>query len=202
MTETPPPSARPAPEQDTETAQIGVGTLIVLIAVLIVAATTAGVLFNVTDILRSQADESGETVGAAVESPIRVAGVTGRVNQSQDSAVLNRTRIVVALDGSSPVELDEGTINLETTDSIESLVYRAGGPERGVSYGVDPIVDLDASAPTLSDSADRFALVLETAGLPPGDRVTIRVSLESGASETIRFRVPAELDSKSAVTLQ
>lgn len=202
MTETPPPSARHAPEQATEKAQIGVGTLIVLIAVLIVAATTAGVLFNVTDILRSQAGESGETVGAAVESPIRVAGVTGRVNQSAAPAVLNRTRIVVALDGSGPVDLEDGTINLETTDSIETLVYRAEGPERGVSYGVEPIVDPDTSAPTLSDSADRFALVIETAGLSPGDRVTIRVSLESGASETIRFRVPDELDSKSAVTLR
>ncbi len=182
--------------------QIGAGTIVILIAVLIVAATTAGVLFNVTGILQSQAGATGDTVGAEAESPIRVAAVTGRVDQTTTPSVLNRTRVVVALDATTAVDLDEATVQLETSVGHDTLVYGPDGPVEGERYAIDPLVDSKNTAPTLTRSSDRFAIVIETPSLSPDDRLMVRISLESGATETVRVRIPEQIETESAVTLR
>lgn len=182
-------------------AQIGASTIIILIAALLIAATTAGVLVNVTGFLQTEASESGQSVSAEVRSPIRFAAVTGQVNQTTPRT-LNETRITVALDGSTPIDLDDATVRLETAQAISTLVYDPAGPEQGTSFGVDPVVDVDGTAPTLTDSDDRFAIVLDTPQLEVGDSVMIRLSLETGASQTVRFRVPARIESADRVTLR
>ncbi|MFP4530461.1 MAG: hypothetical protein ACLFNC_04135 [Halodesulfurarchaeum sp.] len=183
-------------------AQIGAGTIVILIAVLVVAATTAGVLFNVTGVLQSQAGVTGDTVGSAVESPIRVAAVTGRVAQTDTPPAINRARVVIALDGSDAVELDDATVRFESSASHETLVYDPTGPVEGESFDIDPLVDPDGSAPTLSETADRFAIEIETSSLVSGDRVRIQINFESGASKAVRVRVPEEIADETAVTME
>ena len=189
------------PSTDRSRGQIGAGTIVILIAVLIVAATTAGVLFNVTGVLQSQAGSAGDTVSSEVEKPIQIVAITARVDETADPRVVNRTRAVVALDGAGAVDLDEATVQLRTTAAHDTLVYSPSGPVEGESFGIDPVVDPDGSAPTLSESADRFALVTETAPLGPDDRVTVEIMLETGASESIEVRIPDRIESESAVTL-
>lgn len=181
---------------------MGAGTIIVLIAVLIVAATTAGVLLNVTDSLQSEAGVTGESVSAEVESPVRIAAVTGRVNQTATPPVLDQARIILSLDGSSPVDLDEAAVRIEAAGSQDKLVYNAEGSQEGTHYGIDPVVDPDDSAPTLTDLDDRFAVVVDTPPLTGGELVLIHIALETGASKTVRFRVPDRIASADAVTVQ
>ncbi|MEF8772688.1 hypothetical protein [Halodesulfurarchaeum sp.] len=200
-------SANNSPVTSTETGfdrrgQIGASTLIILIAALIVAASTAGVLMNVTGFLQSEAAVTGDSVSADIDSPVRVAGVTGRVNQSADPPALNRTRIVVALDGSSPVNISSSTVRVETKASKDTLVYRGTGPDQGVSFGIAAVADEKNTAPILTETGDRFAVLVDTPPLAVGDQVTIRLSLETGATKTVRFRVPPQIDSESAVILQ
>ncbi len=182
--------------------QIGASTIIILIAALLIAATTAGVLVNVTGFLQSEASDSGQSVSAEVRSPIRFAAVTGGVDTTTSPRTLNQTRITVALDGSSPVDLDDATVRVESSQAISTLVYDPAGPVQGTSFGIDPVVDVDGSAPTLTDREDRFAIVIDTPQLEVGDPVLIRLSLETGASQTVRFRVPARIESADRVTLQ
>lgn len=182
-------------------AQIGAGTIVILIAVLIVAATTAGVLLNVTGTLQTQAGATGDVVRSEVESPIRVAAVTGRVDHTGVPPAVNRTRVVVALDRSDAVDLSGATVLFENSAVHDSLVYSPTGPVNGTSFTIDPLVDQDGSAPTLSNRADRFAIEVETPRLVPGDRFRIQLLLESGATETVRVRVPDGIGDETAVTL-
>ena len=180
--------------------QIGAGTIVILIAVLIVAATTAGVLFNVTGVLQSQAGSAGDTVTSEVESPIQIVALTGRVDGTAEPPAVNRTRVVVALDGAQSADLEDATVHLETSAGFYDLVYSPSGAVEGESYGIDPISDPDGSTPVLSESEDRFAVVLETPPLTPNDRVSVEITLETGASETVQGRIPDGIESESAVT--
>jgi archaellin len=189
-------------DESRQRGQIGAGTIVILIAVLIVAATTAGVLFNVTGVLQSQAGAAGETVSSEVESPIQIVALTGRVDGTADPPAVNRTRAVVALDGAQAANLDEATVHLETSAGFFDLVYSPDGAVEGESYGIDPVSDPDGSAPLLSESDDRFAVVVETPPLSPNDRVSVEITLETGATETIEGRIPDGIESESAVTLR
>lgn len=183
--------------------QIGAGTILVLIAVLIVAATTAGVLFNVTDSLQSEATGTGAAVESEVKSPLRVAAVTGRVNQSHDPRVISELRIIVAQEGATrAIDLGEATVLFESPDTIQTLEYSPNGPTAETTFGVDPIVDPDGSAPLLDGAATRYAVVIDTPPLSESELLTVTITLRSGATKRVQITVPQELGSETAVSIQ
>lgn len=183
-------------------AQIGAGTIVILIAVLIVAATTAGVLFNVTDSLQSEASMTGAAVGDEVDANLRVAAVTGRVNQSRDPAALETLRIVVATDGAAGgVDLGKASLLVETAAGTRTLQYGPDGPVEGSTFRVDSLVDPDGSVPLVDGPDERAAIVIATPSLTVGDQIQVDISLASGATRTVRVTVPERIQGTSALTL-
>ncbi|WP_157754388.1 hypothetical protein [Halodesulfurarchaeum formicicum] len=184
-------------------AQIGAGTIVILVAVLIVAATTAGVLFNVTDVLQSRADITGEAVTSEVDSPLTVVAVTGRVNQTADPSTLTDVRVIVST-SQAPVSVDlrQATALVETPGAIDDLEYSADTPTAGETFSVEALSDPDGSAPVVTETTDQFAVVIETPPLSVHDRFAVRLQLESGATKRIEIRVPERIRTESAVSLR
>jgi len=86
---------------DNDRGQVGIGTLIVFIAMVLVAAIAAGVLINTAGLLQSQAEATGEESSEQVTDRVQVSTVTGaalQVDEENDDAELN--------------DLDEDEINL------------------------------------------------------------------------------------------
>lgn len=197
----------PEPIQPTSTlpdsrGQIGAGTLLILIAVLIVAATTAGVLFDVTDSLQSEASVTGAAVGEEVDSDLRVAAVTGRVNQSRDPVALETLRIVVARDGAEgAVDLSKSSVRVQTDTGTSNLDYATDGPVAGSTFGVESLRDPDGSATVIDGVEDRFAVVIETPPLEVGDQIRVELVQASGSTETVTVRVPERIRTESPLTL-
>jgi len=69
---------------DNERGQVGIGTLIVFIAMVLVAAIAAGVLINTAGLLQSQAEATGEESSEQVTDRVLVSSVAGIAVQSQD----------------------------------------------------------------------------------------------------------------------
>jgi len=62
---------------DNDRGQVGIGTLIVFIAMVLVAAIAAGVLINTAGLLQSQAEATGEESSEQVTDRVQVSSVSG-----------------------------------------------------------------------------------------------------------------------------
>ena len=71
---------------DNERGQVGIGTLIVFIAMVLVAAIAAGVLINTAGLLQSQAEATGEESSAQVVDRVQVSSVTGSAIVQDDGS--------------------------------------------------------------------------------------------------------------------
>jgi archaellin len=183
-------------------AQIGAGTLLILIAVLIVAATTAGVLFDVTDLLTAEAETTQRGVSSEVSTPLEEVAVTGRMNTSTEPTTLHQANFIVAGTDGPVVPLDEASVRLETPGTSHLLQYSSRDPVRNESFAVVPKRDADRSVPIINDQSDRFAIVVSMPPVKAQEWVTLRVTTERGASKTIRARIPRNNANSSSVLLK
>ena len=126
---------------DTDRGQVGIGTLIVFIAMVLVAAIAAGVLINTAGLLQSQAEATGEESSDQVTDRVQVSTVTGvagdggtDVNDQLTDGEVDRIQLsVLRSPGAGDIDLtnaiievfangESGTLTFDddaTTDSFE-----------------------------------------------------------------------------------
>jgi len=103
--------------------QVGIGTLIVFIAMVLVAAIAAGVLINTAGFLQSQAEATGQESTDLVSERIDVSSEVGIVGNAS-SGELNAIRLGVAGSaGSDQIDLSETTIQAVGPNGQANLVF-------------------------------------------------------------------------------
>ena len=92
--------------------QVGIGTLIVFIAMVLVAAIAAGVLINTAGLLQAQAQQTGEETTAEVSNVIQIDEVIGEdtVGDGQIDTLNLSTRLA---SGSDPINLSKASYTIE-----------------------------------------------------------------------------------------
>ncbi|ELZ44152.1 flagellin domain-containing protein [Halorubrum coriense DSM 10284] len=199
---------------EEERGQVGIGTLIVFIAMVLVAAIAAGVLINTAGFLQTQAEATGEESTSQVSDRIQVVSTSGNVTETGSSTgnfvVDNVTFVVAKAPGAGNVDLDETTIQ---------IIGDQGQNSTQVSDLTTSSI-LDVENNVLTDNSDRAAIYLnvssndlsnsDTTGgdfdnygaLDPGEDLTVTFTTASGASTTKEIRVPTTLTSdQSSVRL-
>ena len=142
--------------------QVGIGTLIVFIALVLVAAIAAGVLINTAGFLQTQAEQTGEDSSDQVANNINVIGEVGVVS-SADNGEINQSRFTVQRSpGSDNVDLTELSIQYVGDNGFENLVHNestADDDTETATYGVE-IITAESQDAVLTDDSDRYQIVV------------------------------------------
>jgi len=186
-------------DTDLDRGQVGIGTLIIFIALVLVAAVAAGVLVNTAGLLQSQAQDTGSDAQSEVSNQIDVVSATGTVN----SGTVDTVELVVKKSpGSEPIDLSQATIQY-TSDS-SSVTLNQGDTLNGTAFTTSDVTGTAASSGTILDeNSDRVQISVSAtdieSGLGAGEEVTIEVTDQSGATTVYGVNVPDVLTGKDYV---
>jgi len=192
---------------EEERGQVGIGTLIVFIAMVLVAAIAAGVLINTAGFLQTQAEATGEESTAQVSDRLQVVSQSGTFDDAQGNGQIVELDFVLAQSpGASNIDLSETSVELIGEDGQETftLSTAADGTNIDMFKGDNTVVftdtsdraqvtlGLDANSDLVNNNAGDSRYVLEE-----GDSMTITFTTASGATTTTEIRVPSTVVSDS-----
>jgi flagellin FlaB len=191
-----------------ERGQVGIGTLIVFIALVLVAAIAAGVLINTAGFLQTQAEQTGEQSSEQVTDRLEQVSVNGSVDPVSED-ISNMSFVLQKSPGASDINISASTLTFVGPD--ETLRFEVGN-DNVFDYGTYQDTDgsLDKANPEsdliLNDQGDQLVLRLDMTAtshdnLETSEEATVRLTGESGATTTIRVSVPNSLAGDEDVTL-
>lgn len=152
-----------------ERGQVGIGTLIVFIAMVLVAAIAAGVLINTAGFLQSQAEATGQESTDLVSDRIEVVSATGIITSNADDGELSEIRVVVTTaPGASDIDLNETVIQAVGPEGEETLTLGNNADKADGNFGIlDGSVNQDTAV--LNSENDEFTITLDPTTGPFGD---------------------------------
>jgi flagellin FlaB len=177
---------RPGTNSETERSQVGIGTLIVFIAMVLVAAIAAGVLIHTAGFLQTQAEGTGTESTKQVADAVNVITEVGEVQNNDevheirigvqraagagDINLAELTILYVGENDSSNIIVDnvdgERATGDEDPSKVEAGVRESSGDYR---YGVEIITAENEDDLVMTENSDRYEIVINTSGLEGGD---------------------------------
>ena len=179
-----------------DNAEVGVGTLIVFIAMVLVAAVAAAVIIGTSGTLQQRAQQTGREAITEVSSNMHVVSIYGFRNDT--STDIYDLKIYLTLSaGSQPVDLSQ--MIMRYSDGRQTWIY-----------------ELNSTTPfTLgwirgegTDNVARTGDLVEVsfnsvaADLPPGTEFELQLIPITGAPVPLTIKTPATYSSDTVITLK
>jgi len=115
-------------KKDTR-AQVGIGTLIIFIAMVLVAAVAAAVLIQTSGVLQQKAQATGKQATQEVSSNLiikNIEGVRAKTTDTNLSSTIDIVKLRVGLNvGSAPVDINQVVISITDGATANNLIYAA-----------------------------------------------------------------------------
>jgi flagellin FlaB len=206
--------------KDKEVGSIGIGAMIVFIAMVLVAGIAASVLIQTSTKLETQAMASGQQTIAEVSSGIAVTGIEG-YNKSTVGKIYLMAIGVRARAGSADIDLSKAVIELSDSTTKNYFIYAGSGkfkdtdvingdifqwgayPTSAMTFGVIVLQDADNSVNSTTPVINQGDHVLLTVNTSAAfGSLTTRVDVfgmvvpEEGSPGIIAFTTPASYTDK------
>jgi flagellin FlaB len=196
-------------DSDDDRGQVGIGTLIVFIAMVLVAAIAAGVLVNTAGFLQATAEDAGQESVDKVTNRVEVVNQHGTVGSNDDIANITLTVRLAA--GSSAVDMDSTSIKYLSSDEVTTLTNSSAdntfSDGNATQFNLTAVegTDEDDSFGVLNSGADRYEVTInasaiesDTGGLSTGDRVQLDITSQSGGTTQVILTMPQQLAGQEA----
>jgi flagellin FlaB len=195
---------------NNQLASIGIGSLIIFIAMILVAGIAASVIIQTMNLLQQQAMQTGEQTMKDISSGVKITHVSGYNNGSK---ITQLALFLSPSSGSDEIDLNYAYISLSDTSNKVILAYNNTCFSSSVSnglfstlnasnltattYGVMVVRDIDGSCNTLSPTInkdDMVVLLINTtkcfSGIATRTKISGKVIPEQGISGIIYFTAP------------
>ena len=210
---------------------VGIGTLIVFIAMVLVAAVAAAVLINTSGYLQQRAEATGRQTTKEVASGLKIDGVTGYVS----SGSITMLAVYVSPNaGSEEIDLSQAKLAISNGDKLVVLKYKSGAIENitdmtgnifntdtlpwnttgiansNTEFGIIIVQDedqsLSGSSPTLN-AGDIVILAVDadaifTNGIGTRTEITIELKPEFGAPGYAKVVTPPSYGTDTIIELK
>ncbi|MFC7214198.1 archaellin/type IV pilin N-terminal domain-containing protein [Saliphagus sp. GCM10025334] len=184
-----------------ERGQVGIGTLIVFIAMVLVAAIAAGVLINTAGSLQSQASDTGTETQQAVANQVEV--VQAYAEDTDDNGDFDSLNLVVKKSAGSDV-IDLTSLTVQYTDESDSITL---GHDSGSAASVfsTTAATADSQDNSLTATSDRIELTIDLgtpdqpSALQTSDSATVELVDQSGAQFSYGVTMPQTVSDSQTV---
>ncbi|WP_311171109.1 archaellin/type IV pilin N-terminal domain-containing protein [Halobellus ordinarius] len=200
---------------DSNRGQVGIGTLIVFIAMVLVAAIAAGVLVNTAGFLQATAEEAGQESVDKVTNRVEVVNQHGTVGPG--NKIANITFTVRLAAGSSAVDMNQTSIKYLSDTEVTTLTNHtefSNDVDANENDGTSTTFNLSAvdreeqfddnSYGVLNDGDDRYEVTIDTeaiesdtSGLDTGSQVRLDITSQTGGTTQVIVTMPQQLAGSS-----
>ncbi|MBS3778263.1 MAG: flagellin [Candidatus Thermoplasmatota archaeon] len=192
-------------------ASIGIGSLIIFIAMIISAGVAASVVFQTMNTMQQQALQTSQETIKDISSGLRLTHVSGYVSNSSISQLCFFVKTTA---GSSAIDLSEARLQLSDSEQMPILLFDNESFSNTISnglfqtlnmsnvtneeFGVLVIRDIDNTCssdnPVINDN-DLVGILVNTtscfSGIAPRTSVSGKIVPEQGMSAIISFTTPS-----------
>ncbi|WP_126662328.1 archaellin/type IV pilin N-terminal domain-containing protein [Haloterrigena salifodinae] len=185
-----------------ERGQVGIGTLIVFIAMVLVAAIAAGVLINTAGSLQSQASDTGSETQQTVANQIEVVHAVAENDTA--GGTFEQLNLTVKKSAGADV-IDLTSVTVQYTDNEGSLTLAHNSTVDSAPYFNTTAATTESDKNSLTDTSDRVVIGINLglgdnpSVLEPGDSATVEIVDQSGAKFTYGVTMPQTVSSDQTV---
>jgi flagellin FlaB len=172
--------------------EMGVGTLIIFIAVILVAAVAAAVLISVSGSLQQRSLATGQQAEEGVSTGAEAVSLMA-INGSSDHKIEAFELLLRLQAGSDPMNLNSTVIVVDTADTSQNIDYAgvAGGAYASTKYGVEYVKSgPDYKSGYLSRGDIIKVRFNTTSGVGENKKVRLRVIPRVGQASVVEFSTP------------
>lgn len=175
-----------------DTGDVGIGTLIIFIAMVLVAAVAAAVLIQTSGVLQQKAQSTGKEATAEVSSNLKVISIVGDRGATPGTTITSLKVYIEMSAGGALIDANNTHIRYMDTDS--SLLINASGnytEERSMT---------DSSTTVLSPGELAY-LTINSTTIAPRDKATVQIIPETGTMVIKEIKAPASYGTDRYITL-
>ena len=172
--------------------QVGIGTLIVFIAMVLVAAIAAGVLINTAGFLQTQAEATGEESTSQVTNNL---GVVSAVGVDTGSGSVDTVNLVVKKSsGSDPIDLTQTEIQYVGPNGISTATLDDDDITRTAISGSSDMLESQSDRVEVSIDLEGSNGFSAASAITAGQEAEVTLTTSSGAQTFETLRVGDPLD--------